>query len=284
MSYDTDEIDRLVSHGVPDPTDRFDVDALNRPLAELQFASADETHRHIARHVIDDVARRTDPNHSADLGAFLGLLTSFGVLGRIAASGRLTARSRIEELGTWWFSFFMYYASGPPPARLRQFLALADAGVLRFIGADISVTTDAASGRFVARSSSHPDSIVGNAFVDARIASPSVSRTTDVLLRRLYERGEVVEEVVSDGDGWSANSGKVVVTGNDLRIVRNDGTAHPRRHGVGVFTNRPAAGTFARPRTNAASFRQNDTIARSILRTLANVRTAVAVPSDTVAS
>ncbi len=140
---DTDEIDRLVTHGVPDPTDRFDVDALNRPLAELRFASADETHRHIARHVVDDVARRTDPTHSADLGAFMGLLTSFGALGRIAASGRLTARSRIEELGTWWFSFFMYYASGPPPARLRQFLALADAGVLRFVGADISVTADA---------------------------------------------------------------------------------------------------------------------------------------------
>jgi hypothetical protein len=269
---------------VPNPTDRFDVDALNRPLAALQFASADETHRHIARHVVADVARRTDPTYSADLGAFTGLLTSFGAIGRIAASGRLTARSRIDDFGIWWFSFFMYYASGPPPARLRQFLALADAGVLRFIGADVSVTGDPASGRFVARSTSHPDSVVGTAFVDARIATPSVSRTTDVLLRRLHERGEVVEEVVSDGDGWSANSGKVVVTGNDLRIVRRDGSAHPRRHGVGVFTNRPAAGTFARPRTNAASFRQNDTIARSILRTLANVRTAVAVPSDTVAS
>ena len=280
----TDEIDRLVAEYVPDPADRFDVDALNRPLADLRFNSADEAHQHIARHVVDDVARRTDPAHSADLGAFIGLLTSFGSLGRIAASGKLTTRSRIEELGTWWFSFFMYYASGPPPARLRQFLALADAGVLRFIGADISVTGDPALGRFVARSTSHPDAIAGNTFVDARIATPSVARTTDPLLRRLHERGEVVEELVSDGNGWSANTGKVVVAGNDLRIVRHDGSAHPRRHGVGVFTNRPAAGTFARPRTNAASFRQNDVIARSILRTLANARTAVTVPSDAVAS
>lgn len=280
----TDEIERLVARHVPDPADRFDVDALNRPLAALQFASVDEAHGYIARHVVDDVARRTDPTYSADLGAFNALLTSFGALGRIAASGRLTARSRIEELGTWWFSFFMYYASGPPPTRLRQFLALADAGLLRFVGADISVTGDPTIGRFVARSASHPDCIVGTAFVDARIATPSVSRTTDALLRQLHERGEVVEEMVSDGDGWSANSGKVMVTGNDLRIVQRDGSAHPRRHGVGVFTNRPAAGTFARPRTNAASFRQNDVVARSILRTLANSHTTVAVPSETMAS
>ena len=46
--------------------------------------------------------------------------------------------------------------------------------------------------------------------VDARIAAPSVSRTADKLLRHLHGRGDVVEEVVSDGDGWTANTGKVL--------------------------------------------------------------------------
>ena len=167
----------------------------------------------------------------------------------------------------------MYYASGPPPARLRQFLALADAGLLRFIGADTTVTADADRGRFVARSASHPDEIVGR----RRSSTPASPRRrsaapTDRLLRRLHERGEVVEEVVTDDDGWTANTGKVVVTGPDLRLARRDGTGHPRRHAVGVFTNRPAAGAFARPRTNAPAFRQNDQVARSILATLASLR------------
>ncbi len=48
------------------------------------------------------------------------------------------------------------------------------------------------------------------ALVDARIAAPSVSRTADRLLRRLHERGDVVEEVVSDDGGWTANTGKVL--------------------------------------------------------------------------
>ncbi len=51
----------------------------------------------------------------------------------------------------------MYYASGPPPERLRQLLALADAGLVRFVGADMRVTADEETGTFVATSSSHPD-------------------------------------------------------------------------------------------------------------------------------
>ena len=63
----------------------------------------------------------------------------------------------------------MYYASGPPPARLRQLLALADAGLVRFVGADMAVRADDETGAFVATSSSHPDQIRGTVLIDARI-------------------------------------------------------------------------------------------------------------------
>ena len=121
----------------------------------------------------------------------------------------------------------------------------------------------------MARSASHPDEVVAEALADARIATPSVSRSTGALLRNLQNRGEVVEEVVTDGPGWRLNTGRAEVSGPDLRLARADGSAHPRRHGLGAFTNRPAAGAFARPGTNAPAFRQNDTVARSVLRTLA---------------
>ena len=111
-----------------------------------------------------------------------------------------------------------------------------------------------------------------------------MSRTSAELLRRLHERGEVVEEVVSDGSGWTANTGKVLVTGPDLRLARGDGTSHPRRHAVGVFTSRPAAGAFARPHTNAPSFRQHDQVARAVLTTLASLRPVAAGDTDAVAS
>ena len=113
----------------------------------------------------------------------------------------------------------MYYASGPPPERLRQLLALVDAGLVRFMGADMRVHADAETGTFVATSSSHGDEIHGTAVIDARIARPSVSRSTSVLLRRLQGRGEIVEEVVSDGE-WSVNTGRVAVTGAALQLLR----------------------------------------------------------------
>lgn len=275
-------IDALVAASVPDPQDRFDIPTIDRPLDGLRFASADDAHAHVAGHVRADVARRTDPAYSADLGAFLAFLWSFGALGRIGASGRMTPRSRVRDLGARWFSFFMYYASGPPPARLRQLLALADVGLVRFIGGGTTVTLDEERGAFVARSTSHDDELVAGAYVDARIAPTSVSRATDPLMRQLYERGEVSEEVVTDGD-WHVNTGKLV-TSPQLRVVMADGTAHPSRFAAGIFTDRAPASAFARPRTNAPSFRQNDALARTLLADVVERTTADAADAPVAAS
>src|SRR5829696_4692819 len=263
------ELDAVVAAAVPAIEDRFDIPSIDRPLAGRRFDSAADLHGCVSAHVAADVARRTDPFFSADLGAFMGLLLSFGVLGHIGASGRMSPRSRVRELGSRWFSFFMYYASGPPPTRLRQLLALADAGVVRFVGEGTTVVLDEELGRFVARSTSHPDAVVADGYVDARIAPIAISRSPDRLVRALYRRGDVVEEVVTDGD-WSANTGKLL-TDPALHVVTSSGSPHPRRFAVGTFTNRPAAGAFARPRTNAPSFRQNDALARTVLHDLVAV-------------
>jgi len=96
-----------------------------------------------------------------------------------------------------------------------------------------------------------------------------VTRTADAMLARLHERGEVAEEVVADDDGWSVNTGKVMVDAAN-HLMLPDGSIEPRRFGVGMFTNRPAAGAFARPRTNAPAFRQHDALARVALTTVSS--------------
>ena len=63
-----------------------------------------------------------------------------------------------------------------------------------------------------------------------------------------------------------------------MQLVDAQRRPHPRRHALGVFTSRPAAGAFARPRTNAPAFRQNDGVARAILTTLADIATSSSVP------
>ena len=246
--------------------DVLDLDRINRPLAGLQFPNRAALEAHVRDHVVADVARKTDQTFSADLAMFYAMLRTFGVIGHLAVTGVISERSRVEDVNGWWFSFFMYYASGPPPARLRQLLALEDAGLVRFIGAGTTVRAE--DGAFVATSTSHPEEVRAGALINAVVAAPTLSRTADELLRRLRDRGEAVEEVITDGE-WRLNTGKVVVSGKALRMVDAAGRPHPRRHAAGAFTSRPAAGAFSRPRTNAPAFRQNDAIARELLTELA---------------
>jgi len=275
LSPDGSEWSALVARAVPAVEDRFDVGALDRPLAGLRFADGDELQGHVVRHIEADLTRRRDPRFSADLGAFYGLLVGFGQLATIVGSGRVTPRSLVEDVNGWWFSFFSSYASGPPARRLEQLLALARAGVVRFIGAGMWVDADGDARVFRAGGTSTDEVVEGRGLIEARLPVSNVSRTRSPLLRSLRDRSELVEQVLTDPlDGVVVTTGKVTVT-DELRIVDGAGRAHPRRFALGIHTSRPAAGTFARPRTNALPFRQNDAVARRVLLLLADLaRTA----------
>ncbi|RII09370.1 hypothetical protein DSC45_31330 [Streptomyces sp. YIM 130001] len=259
----------LVAKGVPDPVDRLDFEALDRPLTGRTFASAEEFQAGLRAYVADDVARREDGAFSADLGAFLALLSIYGQLPRVVAAGRLNARSLAEDLDGWWQGFFSFLASGPPGFRLRQLLALSRAGVVRFIGADIRVGTDEATGTFTATSPTVPGHTTrATALIEAYLPKASLERTENPLLRDLLAAGAITEEVVTDAEG-THRSGLVDVSPADAHVLdpRLDGP-HPRRIALGAPTNSRAIAAFARPRTDAPAFRQNDAVARRLLRAL----------------
>lgn len=174
----------LVARAVPDPDDRIDFEALDRPFAGTSFASPDALRDALRRHIRDDLARRGDRAHSADLGAFYALLSVYGQLPRVAASGRLDATSLARDLDGWRHGFFSFLASGPPGHRLRELLALSDAGLLHFLGPDLRVEADEVSGRFLA----HSPALVGavttaTTLVEARLPRATLRRTDSPLLR-----------------------------------------------------------------------------------------------------
>ncbi|HWO64400.1 MAG TPA: FAD/NAD(P)-binding protein, partial [Umezawaea sp.] len=76
------EMAALVESSVPRPEDRIDFERLDRPLAGLEFATGEEFQEHPRAYVEADVARRSDPAFSADLGAFMALLSVYGQLPR----------------------------------------------------------------------------------------------------------------------------------------------------------------------------------------------------------
>ncbi|MGH4030877.1 FAD/NAD(P)-binding protein [Actinomycetota bacterium Odt1-20B] len=235
------ELHALVSAAVPDPADRLDLTALDRPLDGVRHTSYEALQDGLRRYVTADLDRRHDPEHSPDLAVFLGLLSVYGQL------------VRLGDVGGWWHGFFSYLASGPPGPRLRQLLALSRAGVVRFLGADVSVRAE--DGVFRAESPTLPGRVTeARALVEARLPQPTLERTRDPLLRELYAEG-----------AQTTPAGLLAVDPADGRVLDRAGAPHPRRFALGPHTNARGAGAFTRPRTNSPSFRQNDATARAAL-------------------
>ncbi len=134
------ELDGLVAAAVPDPADRLDLEALDRPLYGVTYESAEALQDGLRAHITADLARRRDPDHSTDLAVFVGLLSACAQL------------VRLGDIGGWWHGFFSYLASGPPGSRLEQLLAPSRAGTVRFLGASVTVTADEERGLFRASS------------------------------------------------------------------------------------------------------------------------------------
>lgn len=243
------ELDALVGAAVPDPTDRLDLAALDRPLDGLRFPSYDALQDGLRDYIRADLSRRHDPAHSADLAVFLGLLSVYGQLVRLGDLG---------DPGVSWHGFFSYIASGPPGPRLRQLLALSRAGIVRFLGADMSVEADERRGIFRAGSAVVPGEYVeARALAEARLPDPSPERTRSPLLRALYEEGAA-----------AISAGLVRVDPDDGRLLERDGRPHPRRFALGPHTTARSSGAFTRPGTGGPAFRQNDTTARAVLTLL----------------
>ncbi|MGW1161082.1 FAD/NAD(P)-binding protein [Streptomyces sp. NPDC002513] len=231
----------LVAAAVPDPADRLDLTALDRPLDGVRYASHTALQDGLRAHIEADLARRHDPAHSADLAVFLGLLSVYGQV------------VRLGDIGAWWHGFFSFLASGPPGPRLRQMLALSRAGVLHFLGAGMTVTAE--DGVFRATSATAPGlAVEARALVEARLPHPTVERTRDRLLRELYADG-----ALATGEGLLA------VDPADGRLLDRSGLPHPRRFALGPHTDARGAGAFTRPRTGGPAFRQNDAAARAVL-------------------
>ncbi|MEU0130940.1 FAD/NAD(P)-binding protein [Streptomyces sp. NPDC006289] len=237
------ELAALVASAVPDPADRLDLDALDRPLDGVRHDSYDDLQDGLRAYITADLERRHDPRHSPDLAVFLGLLSVYAQL------------TRLGDTGNHWHGFFSYLASGPPGPRLRQLLALSRAGVVRFLGADTTVDADEEQGVFRARSATVPGAHTeARALVEARLPDPSLRNTRSTLLRGLHEDGAA-------GTG----TGLLSVDPADGRVLYRDGLPHPRRFALGPYTTARSSGAFTRPRTGGPAFGQNDATARTAL-------------------
>ena len=266
-AWGSPEMVALLDEAVPDPRDRIDFAALDRPLDGVRAGSLDALQPLVRAHIEDDLHQHVDPAHTPHLGAFVAMLSVYAQVTPLVTEGALTARSKDRDI-RWWQGFFNAVASGPPGFRVRQMLALSRAGFVRFLGPGMWTEVDGSV--FRAGGSAVPgESVTATVMVDGRLQEPSASRTTDPLLADLLRRGEVAEEILVDDDGTVLrNTGEIRVRPADGALVDATGRVHPRRFAIGPHTNVRVAGAFTRPGTNAQSLRYNDAVARAVLRSL----------------
>jgi hypothetical protein len=268
LDWGSPAMDALVADSVPDPVDRIDFTALDRPLDGLRAPDLAALQPLVRERIAEDLRQHVDPAHTPHLGAFVAMLSVYGEVTRLAGSGALSPRSRAIDM-SWWQSFFSAVASGPPGFRVRELLALSRAGFVEFLGAGMWV--DIADGGFRAGSVTLEGAapVTARVLVDARLPEPSVARTGDPLLAGLLRDGAVSEEVLTDADGSVLrNTGRIRVRPADGAVLDAAGAVHPRRFAVGPHTTVKLPGAFTRPMTNALSLRYNDAVARAVLRSL----------------
>lgn len=257
----------LVAEAVPLPEDRLDLERLDRPMEGIRFGSAEEYGKELREYIEADLGRRANSVYSADLGAFNALLTVLRQLPVLLRTGKLDGYSKLSDLDGWFLGFFSYFASGPPPRRLEELLALHEAGLVSFLGGEMRVKADEERQVFLASGANFPGETEARTLVEARLPQPSITRASDVLLRQLRDSGALGEETVIEvATGDRLPTGRIHTRVSDNRLLDGEGRPHWSRFALGPHTSTRSSAAFTRPMTNALPFRQNDFVAREILR------------------
>lgn len=297
--YASPELAELIATHVPDCDDRFDLEAFEHPLAfapegrepqplgrsDERTPTSSVVHHRVVEHISADLRHRTDQRHSATQALFMTGLFVYISLAEIAPE-RWNARSRTQLLPRRWHSTFSYLASGPPGHRLEELIALAKAGVVRFLGGDLQVITDEDRGAFTATGTAvvreaavvrgaavASASITASTLIDAWLPEARASRSDNPLLRQLVISGCVAELTVADAEGAST-TGQIEI-GPGGRVP-----GRIRQFALGPFVAGPTGGAFTRPGLDSLPFRIHDRVARAMLAEVAEVAEQHAVSLD----
>ena len=143
--YDARRVE-LVERAVPQAQDRWDFETVDRPYDWYAGMDADSVHELVAQHIRNDLEAC---GRGTTTAVHRALIACRAELSRLAELGLVRDA---EAADGWWRRFYSFTAEGPPPSRLRELLALADAGVVRFAGPGLRLAADPAGGGFRARS------------------------------------------------------------------------------------------------------------------------------------
>ncbi len=272
-------IAQAVAPFIPDPADRFDLLGEMHP-ADRDFASPQAFDAFVRERTASDLREAELGRDSAvkaglwSISAARAAAAKIGTLGGFDAESRGSGYALLTSLGGM-------VGSGPPAFRNRQLLALADAGLVHFIGPHAPVHLGEHA--FVAESPRVAGSrIAAPALLDAWMHFHRLGETTDPLARSLLDTGRARPFEVAARDGAPLTTGSFDIDFATGRLVTRDGL-DPAVHVAGIPVDEQLHGTIISPMpgTDPPMLRETDRVARSAIETaLANARSACAPGTD----
>ena len=228
LGWGTPAMEALLADAVPDPLDRLDLAALDRPLDGVRADSLEALQPQVQARIAEDLRQHVDHRHTPHLGAFVAMLSVYSEWEgsrRCCRSGRRRSTwAGGRASSTPSRAVRRASGCGSPRAGPRGLRAVPRAGHAGRI----------ADGAFRATSAAIPGAVTAPVLVDARLPDPSASRSTDPLVAALLRDGAAVRASSSTSDGaLLRNTGQIAVRPADGALVDAAGRVHPRRFAMG---------------------------------------------------
>ncbi|KHS52204.1 FAD/NAD(P)-binding protein [Brevibacterium linens] len=168
---------------VPDPTDRMSLHTLLNPLEGELFTSREpgepgSLHEWMLDFLRTDLrSSLAGPTGSPEKALFTVLWQSRLLLKELIVAGHIDRVSIDMEILGWFEGFVSGICDGPPPQRIAELLALAEAGIVSFIGPDMRIEEN----RAALEANANDDEAVAGARADALGAEPVSRAQTDAV-------------------------------------------------------------------------------------------------------
>ena len=229
----------------------FDMAFWIDPLA----GTADLTLDELQRHITDAMARDIDEAVAAWDSPLKAGLWAISAGRKPSAIATENDRGPRERALSQYMAFGQMVGSGPPLFRTRELLALADAGLVTFVGP--APVVDTSDDEYVA--TSHGRTATATALADAFLPSPDIRNAVDPLPRSLLDANRVRP---------FNGTGSPETDADTRRAVHPDGTLDARLHIVGIPTGSQWADTTISPMpgTDPLMLQETDKTALSLLK------------------
>jgi hypothetical protein len=210
--------------------ERFDWASIVHPAAPRQHRSDTEWRTFLDRYFADELFRIRHPTDSPHKAVHRAMETVRRRISRLVLAQVFDPGSVVRDIKQTLMPQSLVLASGPPPERLEQLVALRRAGVIEILGPELSIEVTADG--FRATTAVPGQRRTAATMAEARMTLGDLRSTDDPLMRSMIGAGQARLHRVRGRD-QEIETSTLDVTGDQFLLVDASGRPHPRRLVVG---------------------------------------------------